>query len=91
MHFFHENYFTLIYISLNCSPVGQITNQVMAWHRSGTKPLPDPMMTQFTYAYASLDLNVIAKRRISSSRTIWRYVKGQVFSCREQTEAANHK
>ena len=25
--------------------------QVMAWCRTGTKPLPDPMMTQFTDKY----------------------------------------
>ena len=25
--------------------------QVMAWRRIGDKPLPDPMMTQFTDAY----------------------------------------
>ena len=24
---------------------------VMAWHRTGDKPLPEPMMTQFTDAY----------------------------------------
>ena len=25
--------------------------RVMAWHRTGDKPLPEPMMTQFTDAY----------------------------------------
>ena len=25
--------------------------QVMAWRRTGDKPIPEPMMTQFTYAY----------------------------------------
>ena len=25
--------------------------QVMAWHRTVNKPLPEPMMTQFTNAY----------------------------------------
>ena len=25
--------------------------QVMAWRRAGDKPLPEPMMTQFTEAY----------------------------------------
>ena len=25
--------------------------QVMAWHRIGDKPLPEPMMAQFTDAY----------------------------------------
>ena len=28
--------------------------QVMAWRRTGDKPLPEPMMTQFTDAYAAL-------------------------------------
>ena len=25
--------------------------QVMAWHLTGNKPLPEPMLTQFTDAY----------------------------------------
>ena len=25
--------------------------QVMAWHRTGDKPSPEPMLTQFTDAY----------------------------------------
>ena len=25
--------------------------QVMAWHRTGNKPLPEPMLAQFTDAY----------------------------------------
>ena len=28
--------------------------QVMAWRRTGDKPLPEPMLTQFTDAYMQL-------------------------------------
>ena len=43
-------------ISLKFVPNGPIDNksalfQVMAWRRTGTKPLPEPMLTQFSYAY----------------------------------------
>ena len=31
--------------------------QIMAWRRSGDKPLSEPMMAQFTDAYKSLGLN----------------------------------
>ena len=45
-----------IKISLKFVPKGPIDNksalvQVMAWHRTGDKPLPEPMLTQFTDAY----------------------------------------
>ena len=44
-----------IQISLKFVPKGPIENkpamvQVMAWHRTGDKPLPVPMMIQFTNA-----------------------------------------
>ena len=43
-------------ISLKFVPKGPIDNksalvQVMAWCRTGDKPLPEPMLTQFTDAY----------------------------------------
>ena len=43
-------------ISLKFVPKGPIDNkwalvQVMAWHLTGDKPLPEPMRTQFTDAY----------------------------------------
>ena len=43
-------------ISLNFFLKGSIINkpalvQVMAWRRTGDKPLPEPMLTQFTDAY----------------------------------------
>ena len=42
--------------SLKFVPKGPIDNkgalvQVMAWRRTGDKPLPEPMLTQFTDAY----------------------------------------
>ena len=45
-----------IQISLKLLPRGPIDNkpaldQVMVWRRTGDKPLPKPMMAQFTDAY----------------------------------------
>ena len=45
-----------IQISLMFVPKGKIDNkaalvQVMDWRRTGDKALPEPMLTQFTYAY----------------------------------------
>ena len=52
----NENAKILIQISLKLVPGSPIDNksafvQVMAWHRTGDKPLPEQMMTQFTDAY----------------------------------------
>ena len=54
--FLNESNRILIQISLKYVPRSLIDNkptlvQVMAWHRTGTKPLPDPMKTQFIDAY----------------------------------------
>ena len=54
--FLNENDNIAIEISLELVPRGPINNksalvQVMAWHRTVAKPLPEPMMTQFTDAY----------------------------------------
>ena len=49
-----EKFCILVQISLNFVPKGLIDNklvQVMAWHQTGDKPLPELMMTQFTDAY----------------------------------------
>ena len=48
--------FILIWISLKFVPKGPIDKklalvQVMAWHRPGDKPLPEPMLNQFTDTY----------------------------------------
>ena len=54
--FLNENVKILIQISLEFVPRGSNDNksvlvQVMAWRRTGNKPLPEQMMTQFTDAY----------------------------------------
>ena len=54
--FLNENDTIPIQISLKLVPRSPIDNkpalvQVMAWRRTGDKPLPEPMMTQFTDAY----------------------------------------
>ena len=54
--FLNEKVIISIKISLKFVPKGPIDNesalvQVMAWRRTGDKPLPEPMLTQFTDAY----------------------------------------
>ena len=54
--FVNENIRISIQISLESVPNDLIDNksalvQVTAWRWTGDKPLPEPMMTQFTYAY----------------------------------------
>ena len=54
--FMNENDKITIQISLKFVPRSPIDNkpafvQVMAWRRKGEKPLPEPMMAQFTDAY----------------------------------------
>ena len=54
--FLNENVWILIEFSLNFVPKGPIDNkpvlvQVMAWRRTGDKPLTEPMMTQFNDEY----------------------------------------
>ena len=54
--FLDENDRILIQISLKFVPKSPIDNkpalvQVMAWRRTGDKPLTGPMLTQFTDAY----------------------------------------
>ena len=54
--FLNENDRILIKISPKFVPRSPIDNnlaliQVMAWHQIGDKPLPEPMMSQFTDAY----------------------------------------
>ena len=55
-YIFNENVWISITISLKFVPKGPIDYksalvQVMAWHRTGEKPLPESMLTQFTDAY----------------------------------------
>ena len=54
--FVNENDKILIQISLKLVPRSPIDNntalvQVMAWHQTGDKPLPELVMIQFTDAY----------------------------------------
>ena len=54
--FVNEKVCNSIRISLNFIPRDPIDNrpalvQVMAWRRTGDKPLPEPMLTQFIDAY----------------------------------------
>ena len=54
--FLNENGRIPIYISLKFVPRSSIDNmealiQVMAWRLTGDRPLPEPIMTQFTDAY----------------------------------------
>ena len=54
--FLNENHKILIKISLKFVPRSLIGNKpvlvlVMAWRRTGDKPLPEPMLTQFTDTY----------------------------------------
>ena len=54
--FLNENDRISIRISLKLVPRILIDNksalvQVMAWRRTGEKPLPEPMLTQFTDVY----------------------------------------
>ena len=56
MHFMNEHFFILIQISQRFVPKVPIGNksvlvQAMAWHQTGDKPLPEPMLAQFTDAY----------------------------------------
>ena len=54
--FMNENFCISIQISLRFVPKDPSDNksslvQVMAWRRTGDKPLSEPMLTQFTDAY----------------------------------------
>ena len=54
--FLNENDRIPIQISLKFVPRSPVDNkptlvQVMAWSRTGDKPLPEPMLTQFTDTY----------------------------------------
>ena len=54
--FMNEKFCVSIRILLKFVPKGLIDNKsvlvrVMAWRRTGDKPLPEPLLTQFTNAY----------------------------------------
>ena len=57
--FMDENDRITMKISLKFVPRSPIDNkpalvQVMAWRRTGDKPLPEPMLTHFTDAYINI-------------------------------------
>ena len=52
----NEKFRIFIRISLKLIHNGPIDNesalvQIMTWRRKGDKPLPEPLMTQYTYVY----------------------------------------
>ena len=63
--FINEKLCILIWIPLNFVPMGPIDNestsvQVMAWRRTGDKPLPEPMLIHFVdVALEGEELNLI--------------------------------
>ena len=64
--FLNENVWILFKISLKFVPGGLINNipalvQIMAWRRSGDKPLSETMVVSLpTHVYASLGLNELS-------------------------------
>ena len=63
---FNESVWISITISLKFVPKGPIDYksalvQVMAWHRTGEKPLPESMLTQHRRIYTALGGNEITK------------------------------
>ena len=58
----NENFRISIEMSLNLVPKGPIDNksvlvQVMAWRRTGDKPLPEPMLTRISAALGGEELS----------------------------------
>ena len=71
--FFHGNCYILIKFSLKYVRKGPIDDnpalvQIMAWRRSGDKPLSEPMMISLPTIYASLGLNELRYRYKCSAR-----------------------
>ena len=67
--FLNENVLILMKIPLKFVPKGPINDipalvQKMAWHRSGDKPLSEPMMVSYWRIYASLGLNELNNETI---------------------------
>ena len=67
--FLNENVSISIKISLKYVPKGPINNipalvQIMAWRRTGDKPLSEPMWLIYRRIYAPLDLNELNEHRL---------------------------
>ena len=71
MHFVNDNAWILLKISLQFAPYDRINNtpalvQIMAWRRTGDKPLSEPMMVRLPTHITSLGLNDIRTSFIDS-------------------------
>ena len=87
---FNENVWIPIKISLKFVPKGPINNfpalvQIMAWRRTGDKPLSEPMMTQFnnTYIHMPLGLNELTHLPLDKMATISQMIFPDAFSWME--------
>ena len=63
MHLVEWKVFVLIQILLKSVPEGPVDNmpalfQVMVWHQTGDKPVPNPVMIHFIDAYMSCQISV---------------------------------
>ena len=47
--------------------------QVMAWHWTGAKPLPEPMVTEFLYLYTSPGHDVLLNCDLKKMSAVWKY------------------
>ena len=80
-NFFNGNVWIPIGISLKFVHKGPINNvpalvQIMAWRRTGDKPLSEPMMTQFNDAYMRHSTSMSEKPTLSSTHLGYRQMVG---------------
>ena len=87
MHYLEETLCVLIKISLKFvpSPIDNISAlvRIMAWHLSGDKPLPEPMMTQYTdwtYCISLACVPLLAHLSIASSVSTLYGVAGSLLT-----------
>ena len=83
-NFLNGNVWIQIKISLKFVPKGPINNvsalvQIMAWHRTGNKPLSEPMMTQFNDAYMRHSASM-TQLSLFTMQCIWAWRKRELFS-----------
>ena len=74
--FLNENVWIPIRISLKFVPKGPINNmpalvQIMAWRRSGDKPLSGPMWLDYRRIYASIGLNELILKTYMYINQLW--------------------
>ena len=75
----NEKFCISIRISLKFVPKGLINNksalaQAVAWRRTGDKPLPEPMLTQFTNAYMRYNGEMSQLSRVYAMKCTHRFV-----------------